>query len=168
MKSFQEELEYYCDYKNQDITCFLDLGDPIDKEYIKTHTKGHNNRKRNEYGLEEKRVCPENLMDESEANYALKLLDQGLILYREPILVDCNSCADFYVFHPELEEGVLVEITRYEKGKANGKKNNQHKNLRECCKRYGIPFIALFKEDLEKMGILEGFNTPEGIPSSHI
>ena len=148
MESFQDELEYYCDYKNQDITCFLDLGDPIDKEYIKTHRKNGPN------GFKERNTDCLNLMDELEAGYALKLLDLGLTVYREPRLMDCNSCADFYIFDPELEEGVLVEITRYEKGKANGKKNNQHKNLREFCELYGIPFIALFKEDLEMMSLL--------------
>lgn len=160
MGSFEEELEYHCDYKTQDITCFLDLGNPIDEEYIKTYSKNGRN------GSNGRNNGCLNLMDELEASYALKLLDLGLIVYREPRLMDCNSCADFYVYHPELKDGVLVEITRFEKGKANGKKNNQHKNLREYCKLYGIPFIALFREDLEMMTGLEGLDTPVGISVS--
>ena len=153
MEEFKEKLDYYCDYKNHDITCFLDLGNPIDETYIETHRKSNRYKKLNEYGLEERNDYPNNLMDDLEANYALSLIKTGLVVYREPHLRDCCSIADFYIYHQELKEGVLVEITRYGKKHHSKKKREQHENLRKSCQKYNIPFIPLFLEDLEIMGL---------------
>ena len=144
MENFKNELDYYCDIKNHDITCFMDLGTPIDEKYIEA------NRKRNG---KDRTDCYCNLMDDLEAQYALKLLELGLTLYREPRLKDCSSRPDFYVYNEELQEGVLVEITQYKKNNNSKKKGKQHQNISEFSHIYGIPFIPLFREDLEMMGL---------------
>ncbi len=157
----EEELDDYCNEKAQDINLFLDLGAPIDEEYIETHRKSNRKKNVNEFGLKEKLNYSTNLMDDLEADCALKLIKAGLVVYREPHLKEqdeedmkqCRSIPDFYVYHPELKDGVLVEITRYSK-KCNSKtKREQHENLRRFCEKHHIPFIPLFGEDLEKMGL---------------
>lgn len=157
----EKESNYYCNEKGQDITLFLDLGPPIDEDYIEKHRKSNRRERANENELEEKNDYPHNLMDDIEANYALKLIQSGLILYREPHLKEqekqdrkqCRSIPDFYVYHPELKEGVLVEITQYGKNHSSKTKREQHDNLRNFCEKYNIPFIPLFREDLEMMGL---------------
>ena len=160
----KEELDDYCNEKGEDINLFLDLGAPIDEEYIETHRKRNMKNNLNEFGLEEKQNHFEHPMDDLEADYALQLVKIGLIVYREPHLIQqdknskeegnmCHSIPDFYVYHPELKDGVLVEITRYSKDCSSKAKKEQHKNLGKFCEKYHIPFIPLFGEDLETMGL---------------
>ena len=158
---FKEELDDYCNEKGEDTNLFLDLGNPIDEEYIETHRKSNRKKSVNEFGLEEKLDYSTNLMDDLEADYALKLIKAGLIVYREPHLKEhdeeekkqCRSIPDFYIYHPELKDGVLVEITRYTKEHNSTRKKEQHENLREFCEKHKIPFIPLFVDDLKNMGL---------------
>ena len=162
MENFAEELEKYLD---QDIENFLELGKPIDRKYIRSNTKHHYNNtnqgKKNKGSSERVRSDSTNLMSKYEAEYALKLLNMGLTLYREPHLKDCTHIADFYVYHEDLEEGVLVEITS--SSRISGDKKKQHESLREFSELYGIPFIPLYKEDLENMGINTSHPKPNNV-----
>ena len=128
---------------NERARSFLVLDDPIDEEYIEMHKK--ENR--------EELKCPENMMDDWEADYALKLINQGYLVFREPKLIGCRHKPDFYIYSEELDEGVLVELTSLTRKHSNGGKKRQHDSLGKVCDICGIPFIPLFREELEDMEI---------------
>lgn len=151
-KEEEKNIEYYLE--------FLHLGDAVDEEYIERYRKS--NWRNGMFNGEEKEKYNGNLMDDYEANYALKLLSLGLCLFREPKFKEgCNSRADFFVYSEELKDGVLVEITSLPRKHNSESKSKQHDNLSKSSDTK-VPFIPLFKEDLEDMGV---FFTLEAIDS---
>lgn len=90
-------------------------------------------------------------MHSEERAFAECMVKDGLIVYREPQIRDCNCIPDFYVYNPESEKGTVVEITMYEKATLSKRKRKQISTLTEYCDFYDLRFIVLYRESIRKV-----------------
>lgn len=138
---FQEE---NMTFKIEDV---IFLGEPLSE--ADTYKSFENNIDDIHLGLQER--MNGNQFSPHEREYARMMIRLGFKVYREPEIKDCNNLPDFYIVEPISDFGVLVEITKSSKYSLSERKKRQIKNLEEISRFYNIPFVALFKEDLDML-----------------
>ncbi len=99
-------------------------------------------------------------MNSYEFKFASFLYSNGYTLFREPTIENCVHVPDFFVYSPFDDSGKLVELTMYNREFTNCnvskrprnevkktllRKRNQLEEIKEC----GIPYIILYREELE-------------------
>lgn len=88
-----------------------------------------------------------------ELLFAQALHERGLVIYREPKVLEMLHTPDFYVYNPFAHSGKLVEITLMKRDgskasqRTKERKERQIRELNNC----GIPFCVLYRENLECM-----------------
>lgn len=140
-KWFQEEDVHFT------IEDVISLGEPLCE--ADTHKSWDTYWGNVQFGLEEKKLG--NQFSSHEREYARMMIRLGFTVYREPVIKDCNHLPDFYIWDPDCNFGVLVEITKSSKNSLSERKKRQIKSLNEISKFYDIPFVVLFKEDLDML-----------------
>lgn len=94
-------------------------------------------------------------MSTNERFFALLLMDRGLLVFREPRILQCNHVPDFFVFNPFCKDGKLVEITLLPRNASIGKyseesisrKQRQVADFLGC----GVPCVVLYREELARI-----------------
>lgn len=92
-------------------------------------------------------------MNSYEKRFANLLQTRGLFVFREPIIDGLSHIPDFFVYNPRCIQGKLVELTLYDSQfkrvsadeKSIKRKKRQIEEFRNC----GIPFVAIYRENLE-------------------
>lgn len=92
-------------------------------------------------------------MNSYEKEFAKLLHSRGMVVFREPIIegVDCKP--DFFVFNPFTYGGKIVELTLCDKEFKNGKRDTikRKKRQAERLEQIGIPYVILYRENLERI-----------------
>lgn len=99
-------------------------------------------------------------MNSYEFKFASFLYSNGYTVFREPSIENCVHIPDFFVYSPFNNFGKLIELTMYNREFTNcnvynrprnevkktlQRKRNQLEEIKEC----GIPYIILYREELE-------------------
>jgi len=101
-------------------------------------------------------------MNSYEFKFASFFHREGYSIFREPYIFGCRHLPDFFMYSPFVNEGKLVELTMYNRGFTNcnvnrrprnevkktlQRKRNQLEEIQDC----GIPYIILYREELENI-----------------
>ena len=94
-------------------------------------------------------------MNSYEKRFANILQSKGLFVFREPIIDGVSHIPDFFVYNRRCFQGKLVELTLYDREfkhySANEKSIARKKRQIEEFSNCGIPFVAIYRENLESI-----------------